>query len=437
MRDRKTLGAKRIGLVTGARIAESDRRKRNFKQGAEIHRREGSRVWIAPTLLFSDDDCQSYMKSYNLPRNPVKDNLCMSGECLCIAGDTLISIPNGWIEIANLEVGDVIHSSIEGCITPQPIYKVHCNDPKPMISLKAYFLPAIDITRNHPIYVRPYQHKTTKIEGVRTSRAQIDAPIYIEAGEIEQKFAQGKTQTVWNQQKFYVGYPFRTEEIPINLTDEQLRLLGYFMAEGAYNWRRDKYRNSKGGIIFTVSVKSETMALDIKLCIEKGLGLPTHWRDWVDDRTGRRFITVRNCGKRSSDWVSCFIDGRYCWEKSFNQSIMLAPVAMQSKILEAMWTGDGSEYTRHREGKTEKNSVYCTTSKVLALQVHEMLLRQGKVYGIRTTKPREKSTSSISAGFRHMYQVGRSNERTRYAFLEDGWLWATVQSVSESEIQQT
>jgi 3'-phosphoadenosine 5'-phosphosulfate sulfotransferase (PAPS reductase)/FAD synthetase len=83
VRDRKTSGVKRIGLVTGARIAESDRRKRNFKQGMEVHRREGSRVWIAPTLLFSDDDCQSYMKSYNLPRNPVKDNLCMSAECLC------------------------------------------------------------------------------------------------------------------------------------------------------------------------------------------------------------------------------------------------------------------------------------------------------------------------------------------------------------------
>lgn len=83
IRDRKATGAKRIGLVTGIRIAESDRRKRNFKQGTEVCRRDGSQVWIAPTLLFSDEDCRDYMRSHLLPRNPVKENLCMSGECLC------------------------------------------------------------------------------------------------------------------------------------------------------------------------------------------------------------------------------------------------------------------------------------------------------------------------------------------------------------------
>lgn len=94
MRDKKFV---RIGLITGARIAESERRKRNFKNGLEIFRREGSRVWISPTLQWSDTRCKAYMDYANLPRNPVKDNLCMSGECLCGA----YAQPN---ELTQLEV---------------------------------------------------------------------------------------------------------------------------------------------------------------------------------------------------------------------------------------------------------------------------------------------------------------------------------------------
>lgn len=83
LRDQKAGRQRRIGLVSGARILESDRRSRKFSGGLEIHKREGSKVWISPTLLWNDEDCSHFMKSNSLPRNPVKDALCMSGECLC------------------------------------------------------------------------------------------------------------------------------------------------------------------------------------------------------------------------------------------------------------------------------------------------------------------------------------------------------------------
>jgi 3'-phosphoadenosine 5'-phosphosulfate sulfotransferase (PAPS reductase)/FAD synthetase len=83
VRDRKKKGIKRIGLVSGVRTAESDRRNRKLMSGSQMHHRVGMKVWIAPIILFTEEDCQAYMKSHALPRNPVKDNLCMSGECLC------------------------------------------------------------------------------------------------------------------------------------------------------------------------------------------------------------------------------------------------------------------------------------------------------------------------------------------------------------------
>lgn len=42
-----------------------------------------TRVWTAPILNWSADDKLAYMKLHALRSNPVVEQLCMSGECLC------------------------------------------------------------------------------------------------------------------------------------------------------------------------------------------------------------------------------------------------------------------------------------------------------------------------------------------------------------------
>lgn len=79
VRDHKTHWKDRIGLVTGVRLSESVRRMGNV----EPISRKGGQLWIAPILHWTDDDKIAFMARYNLPRNPVVDRLCMSGECLC------------------------------------------------------------------------------------------------------------------------------------------------------------------------------------------------------------------------------------------------------------------------------------------------------------------------------------------------------------------
>jgi 3'-phosphoadenosine 5'-phosphosulfate sulfotransferase (PAPS reductase)/FAD synthetase len=79
VRDHKTHWKDRIGMVTGVRLSESVRRMGNV----EPIQRKGGQLWIAPILNWSDDDKIAYMSHFNLPRNPVVDDLCMSGECLC------------------------------------------------------------------------------------------------------------------------------------------------------------------------------------------------------------------------------------------------------------------------------------------------------------------------------------------------------------------
>lgn len=69
----------RIGLVTGVRKSESTRRMGHV---VPIYR-SGCQVWISPLIDFTDDDKEEYLTTHQLPRNPVVDKICKSGECLC------------------------------------------------------------------------------------------------------------------------------------------------------------------------------------------------------------------------------------------------------------------------------------------------------------------------------------------------------------------
>lgn len=79
VREHKQKRLDRIGLITGVRLSESTRRMGHV----EPIQREGAQLWIAPILHWTDDDKLEYMARENLPRNPVVDTICMSGECLC------------------------------------------------------------------------------------------------------------------------------------------------------------------------------------------------------------------------------------------------------------------------------------------------------------------------------------------------------------------
>lgn len=80
VRDHKRHRGDRVGLVTGARQQESERRMRVHP---EPIRRERAQLWINPILDWSSSDVNAYMAEHGIPRNPVVDKLHRSGECLC------------------------------------------------------------------------------------------------------------------------------------------------------------------------------------------------------------------------------------------------------------------------------------------------------------------------------------------------------------------
>ncbi len=78
-REYKTRQADKVVLVTGIRRHES-RRRMGYVEPIQP---DDSRVSVAPLLHWTHDDNHDYLAAHRLPRNPVVERLCMSGECLC------------------------------------------------------------------------------------------------------------------------------------------------------------------------------------------------------------------------------------------------------------------------------------------------------------------------------------------------------------------
>jgi len=66
-------------LLTGIRQSES-----RIRMGyTNVTSKDNSKIWCNPIHYFTERDCERYIEDHNLPRNPVKDKICISGECLC------------------------------------------------------------------------------------------------------------------------------------------------------------------------------------------------------------------------------------------------------------------------------------------------------------------------------------------------------------------
>lgn len=66
---------------TGVRYQESERRMRNVQPESEAA--GGRWYWHAPIADWSKDECRAYIKRFEVPCNPLWDELGRSGDCYC------------------------------------------------------------------------------------------------------------------------------------------------------------------------------------------------------------------------------------------------------------------------------------------------------------------------------------------------------------------
>lgn len=66
-------------LLSGVRRDES-----MIRMGySEVMSKDASRCWANPIFYHTEDDCKEIMLLNGIPKNPVKERICISGECLC------------------------------------------------------------------------------------------------------------------------------------------------------------------------------------------------------------------------------------------------------------------------------------------------------------------------------------------------------------------
>lgn len=66
-------------LLTGVRKNES-----KVRMGyVETTTKDNSRIWCNAIFYWTKEDCEQYIADNLISRNPVKDAICISGECLC------------------------------------------------------------------------------------------------------------------------------------------------------------------------------------------------------------------------------------------------------------------------------------------------------------------------------------------------------------------
>lgn len=80
LRETKEKRNQRVMLITGVRQHESRRRMENVVSPVVKHK---AKVWVAPMWDWTDEIKAQYMAEHELPENPVKPIMHISGDCLC------------------------------------------------------------------------------------------------------------------------------------------------------------------------------------------------------------------------------------------------------------------------------------------------------------------------------------------------------------------
>ncbi len=94
----------RVVIISGIRHGESAVRA-GYKRAIQ---KNGAEVWVNPLYWHSAVDFEMYRQEFGLPRNPVKDRLGISGECLCGAFSNASPEERAAIRIIESETADYL-----------------------------------------------------------------------------------------------------------------------------------------------------------------------------------------------------------------------------------------------------------------------------------------------------------------------------------------
>ena len=172
-------------------------------------------------------------------------------------------------------------------------------------------------------------------------------------------------------------YDFKSKEIPkrIELTEDLLKLFGYFLSEGNI---QDK--PTRTYISFALHINEKDIVDEIKRIVKKLFGLDIKIREKPEVKTTVVYLYSAHVAR----WFKELF-GNLAEHKKINKIIMDLPPEKQKSIIYSLWKGDGY-VNLNRDGA---RAGFCTISYDIAQQMKILLLRQKIVPSIYLDKARK------------------------------------------------
>lgn len=284
---------------------------------------------------------------------------------------------------------------------------------------------SLTTTEDHPILVYGEEGVSWKLAKEISYRTYLTRPIITEE--------EPREKVSYSYELYHPGGrggTFTTEVVSLEATPELMRLVGYYLAEGA----SDRYRAS-----FDLNKKETDIRDDIVDCISKVFRAGVSLKPDPDSDGLKLFIDEVRVAAFFSQFGHTADTKKLPW-----WMVLLPPVNIREIVRGEFW-GDGHYSNKLNEYSTKMRSNYFTTrttSRELALQLHYMLGRLGILSSVSTQRQKhQKLCYSVTVHTPYVEAMGqlvevpaKNNEASHsYIHISDGM---TVSPVVKIDIQE-
>ncbi len=227
------------------------------------------------------------------------------------------------------------------------------------------------------------------------------------------------------------GGSFTTESVSLSTSAELMRMIGYFLAEGA----SDRYRVS-----FDIHKDESEIQQDIVNCASKVFGVGVSLKPDPDSQGLKLCID----SVRVAAFFSQF--GHSADTKQLPWWMVTLPPRDIREIVRAEFWGDGHYSDKYYEYKTKMHSNYFTTrttSRELALQMHYMLGRLGILSSISIQRQKDRKLcygvtvhSPFVEAMGQLVEVPAENNEVSHSYvhLTDGMVITPVVKIETKDV---
>jgi formate hydrogenlyase subunit 6/NADH:ubiquinone oxidoreductase subunit I len=348
----------------------------------------------------------------------------------CVTPDTLVTTNPSIKPIGEIAEGDRVltHSGLY-----RPVTRVYRRD----YSGKLYMIRplgapyALKVTEDHPLLVSTREPIKKDRLDKKVRKPEWKTPKQLKAGDYLTLPITKETREIDQyEQDVEVGQPSTGKRLSRRLTlptsPDLFRLVGYYLAEG-YATKRT--------VGFAFGERETSFHRDTARLLRKFFG-----------RRAKR-VTIHH-----STHVLLHSVIAYQFFKQFGQSsdtkripdwMMFAPVEKQRELIRGAWLGDGY---MHQPTKANRATFfeYATTSRALAFQLQQLLLRSGLAAEIFSTHHknrmeayiltvRGKYVQGMAKLMRMKYRETREKTFSRFA-LDQNYLYSPILKISSTEV---